>query len=82
MTYWKRDNGDWIVFEKHEDEQKAQYFGFDFFLFFSENFRAWFLMYDDTGETLDAGDVQRWEERPSSEQIQSAVEGFLSLRTA
>lgn len=80
MTYWKRENGDWIVFEKHEEEQKAHYFGYEFFLFFSENFRAWFLMYDDTGESLDAGECERWEARPTTDQVRMAVENFLILK--
>lgn len=70
------------MFEKREDEQQAQYFGYGFFLFFSSNFRAWFLMYDDMGDTLDAGNVGCWDERPTSEQVRQAVEGFLHLRTA
>lgn len=82
MTYWRRDNGDWIIFEKHEEEQKAHYFGYEFFLFFSDNFRAWFLMYDDTRETLDAGDVERWDNKPTVDQVRHAVESFLTMKTA
>lgn len=82
VTYWKRENGDWIVFEKVEEEQKAHYFGFEFFLFFSDNFRAWFLMYDDTGDSLDAGNVEMWDEKPSPDQVQHAVESFLRMKFA
>ena len=38
-------------------------------------------MYDDTGETLDAGDVERWESKPTDAQVRHAVENFLVLKT-
>lgn len=77
VTYWKRENGHWIVFEKHEDEQKARYFDYRFALFFSENMSAWFLYYDVAGHSIEAGQCERWEEEPSLDQVKGAVEDFL-----
>lgn len=77
MKYWKRENGDWIIFEKHEDEHKANYFDYRFALFFSSNMSGWFLLYDMSGHSIDGGECARWENEPSREEVQEAVEDFL-----
>ena len=77
MKYWKRENGDWMIFEKHEDEQKANYFDYRFALFFSSNMSGWFLLYDMSGHSIDGGECARWDSEPTREEVQEAVEEFL-----
>jgi hypothetical protein len=77
VKYWKRENGDWIFFEKHEDGHKANYFDYRFALFFSSNMSGWLLLYDMSGHSIDGGECARWDLEPTREQVQFAVEDFL-----
>ena len=77
MKYWRRENGDWIIFEKHEGDHLANYFEYRFALFFSENMSGWYLLYDETCPSIDGGECARWDAEPSKEEVQAAVEEFL-----
>jgi hypothetical protein len=77
LKYWRRENGDWIIFEKHEGEQTANYFDYRFALFFSQNMSGWMLLYDMSGHSIDGGECARWDIEPTRDEVQFAVEEFL-----
>jgi len=79
VFYWRRDNGEYIVFNKRGEQYVAEYGAYDFVLYHSEPLRGWVLRYYyRTGpSTGNGGQCGFFEELPGKEELKNEVEAFL-----
>ncbi len=79
MIYWRRYNGDYIVFREKDGEYTAEYLNVEFSLFKPPSRDEWVLRFfqklsDTAGQS---GTCGRWPELPQRDEIGYAIERFI-----
>ncbi len=79
MIYWRRYNGDYIIFQEKNGEFTAEYLNIEFALHRSDNEQAWVMRYWQrlSESTSHGGSCGQWDHMPTQPEIGAAVERFI-----
>ncbi len=83
MIFWRRYNGDYIVFQEKDGEYEAEYLRVDFNLFFRPETSEWVLRFyrKKTPTESEGGTCDTWDHKPNRDEVGASLEKYIDTLT-